>query len=145
MENLHNLTCIAPYTKELKVYSYDLTDSFINSCITIAVVNFLTFLPCILLNAVILAAIMNEAKLQVSSNISMFSICIADLLIGVMVQPVFGGHLVQVSKKDHICSLSSFLVYIIPILVLHCPLLSCIVINQVSIPHFGYYILTIQL
>ena len=117
IDRLHNLTCLLPHSKEPRLYAYDLDGQFIDVCIFLAVFNFLTFIPSILLNSVILAGLLQEEKLRIGSNLSLFSICIADILIGVLVQPIFAAHLVQVTKSDHVCSLSNFLIYIIPILV----------------------------
>ena len=117
VDNGYNRTCFGAHSKAPRTYTYIIDEQFSDLCIFFSIANFVIFLPTILLNAVILVQLLRNSKLRIPRNISLISICTADLLVGLIVQPIYASHIVKISQGDHVCSLSNFLVYTVPILV----------------------------
>lgn len=114
---LHNVSCKGPHSDEPKMYQYSLTDSFIGGATFLASINFIAILPTVILNTCIIIAFIQQKKLRTTSNRLLFSICIADLLTGAVVEPVYGTHIIQVTEFQHECVLSNMIVYLVPVLI----------------------------
>ena len=115
---LHNISCGVPHDDQSKVYTYSLTPSFVNTSIFMAVLNFILMVPATLSNFFILLGIIKTKELQSNPYKLLFSICFADFITAAIVQPIFGFHIIQITKNSHQCGLSNFLIYIIPVLIL---------------------------
>ena len=114
---LLNVSCSGPQTSG-DIFTYLLTDNFIGFSTFLAILNLLAIVPTILLNGTILVAFLQQKKIRTRSNRLLFSICIADFLVGSTVEPIMGAHIIKITKGEHNCGLSNSLVYLIPVLLI---------------------------
>lgn len=114
---LHNVSCTGPHSDDPKMYQYSLTDGFIGGATFLASINFIAILPTVILNTCIIIAFIQQRKLRTTSNRLLFSISIADLLTGAVVETVYGTHIIQVTKFQHECVLSNMIVFLVPVLI----------------------------
>jgi 7 transmembrane receptor (rhodopsin family). len=112
------MSCDVPHDEQLKVYTYRLTSSFVSISTVMAVINFIMVLPTTLLNLAVLIGIFKNQNLRTIPNRLLFSICLADFIVGAFVQAIYGAHILQITQADHNCGLSNFLIYIIPVTIL---------------------------
>lgn len=112
---LHNMSCDVPHDDVDKIYTYSLTSDFVAFSTFVAVVNFLLILPTALSNLFIVLGLMRRSESLTNVNRLLASLCLADFFIGIMVEPIFGAHIIQVTKAGHHCGLSNFFIYIVPV------------------------------
>lgn len=115
---IHNMSCDVPHDDVAKIYTYRLTSTFVNTSIFIAVLNFILMVPASISNVLILMGIVRTQALHSNPYKLIFSICFADLITSAVVQPIYGTHIIQITKNSHQCGLSNFLIYIVPVLIL---------------------------
>ncbi|XP_012554392.1 uncharacterized protein LOC105843494 [Hydra vulgaris] len=114
---LFNVSCSGPQTAE-DIFTYLLTDSFNRFSTFLAILNIIAILPTIILNGIIVIGFIQQKKIRTRSNRLLFSICIADFLVGLIVEPIMSAHIIKVTKRNHDCGLSNSLVYLIPVLLI---------------------------
>ena len=114
---LHNTSCLGPHSDDPKVYEYVLSDNFVGVTKFLASLNFIFILPTVILNLLIIIAFLQQKKLRTTSNRLLFSLCLADFVIGIMVEPIYGTHMIHVTKFSHQCVLSNSIVYLVPVLI----------------------------
>lgn len=113
----YNISCEGPHSDEAKVYTYILSDGFVGVSTFLAVINFVAMLPTAGLNLLIIYVFVQQKNIRTTSSRLLFSICAADFLIGVLIEPIFGAHVIHVTKGKQNCGLSNFLIYAVPVLI----------------------------
>lgn len=81
-------------------YDRDAVDAFYATYIFSIVLNSVSAMPAIFLNALVIMAICRRSSLQTPSNVLLCSLALTDFLVGLIVQPVFIAHKVSALKAE---------------------------------------------
>lgn len=81
-------------------YDRDAVDAFYATYIFSIVLNSVSAMPAIFLNALVIVAICRRSSLQTPSNVLLCSLALTDFLVGLIVQPVFIAHKVSALKAE---------------------------------------------
>ena len=115
--NVLNISCPGPHLEDGKQYVYTITSGFSDTLTFVAVLNFLFCVPTVFFNGAILVGYMKSRDLRGPATRLLFSICLADFLVGLLCEPIMGAQILSISKSTHECGLSNFMVYVIPVLI----------------------------
>ena len=95
----------------IEVPYLEITNDVVATLITVSIINTFASIFATISNALVLVAISTKKLLRIPSNILLTSMCVSDLLVGLIVQPLFLVNYVEVLHGVHTCILKQIAVF----------------------------------